>query len=66
MRAICRICKKKITQNRSSHLRRHGIDTFKGAVAEYFLTPQELGLSESEFNAIPEGGKVDGKYEHRP
>ncbi|MEM2368408.1 MAG: hypothetical protein QXQ50_09285 [Candidatus Bathyarchaeia archaeon] len=59
MRAICRICMRKITENRTSHLKRHGIDSdYKGAIVDYFLTPQELGISELEFQRIPEGAKV--------
>jgi len=59
MRGICRLCGRKVTANRSSHLRKvHGIDTWKGAVKEYFAKPEEYGLTEEEFNRIPEGAKV--------
>jgi len=58
-REICRLCGRKITHNRSSHLRReHGVDTYKGAVAEYFQRPEELGIPQREFEAIPEGAEV--------
>jgi hypothetical protein len=43
MRSICRLCGKKVTENRTAHLRSHGIDAdFKGAVKEYFLSPEEV------------------------
>jgi len=58
-REICRLCMRKITRNRSSHLRReHGIATFKGAVAEYFHRPEDLGIPQREFEALPEGTEV--------
>ena len=42
MRYICRICKQEVTENRTAHLRSHGIDAgFKGAVKQYFLSPDE-------------------------
>jgi hypothetical protein len=42
MRSVCRICRKTVTENRTAHLRSHGIDaSFKGAVKEYFLAPEE-------------------------
>lgn len=60
-RAICIKCRRKITANRSSHLRKeHGIDTYKGAVADYFLTPEQLGLTADEFEQIKEGKCVEG------
>jgi len=56
---ICRLCWAKITSNRSSHLRReHGIATFPGAVNEYFLEPEDLGIPRATFEALPEGAKV--------
>jgi len=58
-RYICRLCWKKVTKNRSSHLRwEHGIDTFKGAVKEYYLEPQEFGIPLKEFERLSEGSKV--------
>ena len=49
MRGVCCLCGRKITANRSSHLRKvHGIDSYKGAIKEYFLRPEEVGLSEEE------------------
>jgi len=58
-REICRLCYRKITSHRSRHLRwEHGIDTFRGAVAEYFLRPQDLGIPQREFEALPEGAEV--------
>jgi len=48
-RNICRICHKVITENRTKHLKEHGIDAdYKGAVKEYFLTPEEAGESEAQ------------------
>jgi len=56
MRGICRLCGRKITVGRSSHLRiKHGIVTGKGAVKDYFLTPEEVGISRSFFEEAPEG-----------
>jgi len=44
MRCICRICGKKVTENRTRHLKEHGIDAdYKGAIKEYFLTAEEVG-----------------------
>ncbi|MDH7607699.1 MAG: hypothetical protein QHH12_08120 [Candidatus Bathyarchaeota archaeon] len=58
-REICRLCRRKVIHNRSSHLRReHGIATFKGAVREYYLTPEDLGIPRREFDALPEGVEV--------
>jgi len=58
-REICRVCKRKITRNRSAHLRReHGIATFKGAVAEYFLRPEDVGIPVREFEKLPEGANI--------
>ncbi len=36
MKDVCTICGKKINDFRTSHLKQHGIDTFPGAVREYF------------------------------
>lgn len=59
MRGICRLCNRKITEHRSSHLRnKHGVDTYHGAVAEYFLTPEELGISREEFERMPENAEI--------
>ena len=59
MRGICRLCMRKITVHRSAHLRReHGVATHKGAVKEYFLRPEDLGIPTREFESLPEGAKV--------
>ena len=59
-REICRLCWTKVTVNRSSHLgKEHGIDSsFKGAVAEYFLRPEDLGIPQRNFELLTEGAKV--------
>ena len=58
-REICRLCWRKITQHRSAHLKRvHGIAPYKGAVKEYFLRPEDLGIPTREFEALPEGAEV--------
>jgi len=58
-REICRLCGRKVVNNRSAHLRGcHGVDTFKGAVREYYLKPEELGIPVQEFESVPEGTKV--------
>ena len=56
MRGICRLCGKKITANRSSHLKHeHGIETTKGSIKNYFLKPEEVGISKQFFEEAPEG-----------
>jgi len=57
-RIICSICGRKVTAHRTSHLIKvHGIDArYKGAVREYFLRPEELGLPEGLVDGVPEGG----------
>jgi len=58
-RYICRLCGRKITVNRSSHLKReHGVGGFKGAVKEYFLSPLDFGIPLKEFEKLPEGAEV--------
>jgi len=58
-RYICRLCGRKVTVNRSSHLRwEHGIDGYKGAVKEYFLSPLDLGIPLKKFEEFPEGAEV--------
>jgi len=43
MRDVCIICGKKVTTNRSSHLKyAHRIEPYKGAVREYFITEEEV------------------------
>ena len=63
MRCICRVCNRLITGWRSSHLKQaHGIDTSgKGAVKEYFLTPEEYGISWNELANVQEGDVVPRK-----
>ena len=59
MRGICRLCGRKITENRSSHLKNvHGILPYKGAVKEYFDTPEDHDIPKDIFDSIPEGAKV--------
>ena len=61
MKGICRLCApmRKVTINRSAHLRQeHGIESYKGAVEEYFVRPEELGLTQAKFDSIPEGGEI--------
>jgi len=60
MKQICRICKRRISQNRSAHLRNeHGVDSrHKGAVAEHFAEPSEYGLTQSQLELIVEGGVI--------
>lgn len=42
MREICRICGRIVRENRTSHLKEHGIEAdFKGAIKQYFLTSEE-------------------------
>ena len=57
---ICSKCKRKITRNRTAHLKEvHGIDAdFKGAVKMYFLRPEEVGLTKEEFDKMAEGEHV--------
>ena len=64
MRGICRLCWRKITVAQSSHLRReHGIDSsYKDAIEDYFLQPEELGISRQDFDKLPEGAEI--KVEH--
>jgi hypothetical protein len=69
-RHICRLCWKKISENRSSHLRRiHGVDARGfGAVQEYFLRPEDLNIPIEEFERLPEGSDVQkiAKYFEPP
>ncbi|MHA1892066.1 MAG: hypothetical protein ACTSYS_13820 [Promethearchaeota archaeon] len=56
---ICIECHRKITINRSSHLKNmHGIKPRKGNIPEYFVDPQEWGITPREFKRIPEGAIV--------
>ena len=56
MKGICTLCHRKVTDFRTRHLKEiHGIPPGKGGVAEYFLTPEEVGLTEAKFAALPEG-----------
>ncbi len=57
VRQICRKCKRKISQNRSAHLRdEHGIDSrHKGAVADNFAEASEFGLTRKQLESIKEG-----------
>ncbi|HDM32102.1 MAG TPA: hypothetical protein ENG32_01930 [bacterium] len=77
MRGICRICGRKITRNRTSHLKReHGIQPYKGCVRDYFDTPEEHNITAEEWERIGEGelvfttisvvGKVDKEGQFKP
>jgi len=57
-RIICSICGRKVTRNRTAHLvKAHGLDArYKGAVREYYLCPEELGLPRELVDGVPEGG----------
>jgi len=54
-RVICRLCGQRVTEGRSSHLKHvHGIAPYKGAVKEYFLTPEEADPPEGiELDRLP-------------
>lgn len=60
MRCICRLCGEIHRDFRSAHLRdKHGIDSsYKGAVKDYFLEPEEVGLSREMVKIMPEGSVV--------
>lgn len=59
MRGICRLCGRKITKNRTSHLKyEHGIEPFKGCVKEYFDTPEQHNITRREWEEIKEGELV--------
>lgn len=60
MKQICRRCLRRISLNRSAHLRNeHGIDSrFKGAVAENFADPIEFGITTETLSKIREGEAI--------
>jgi hypothetical protein len=62
MKQICRKCLRRISLNRSAHLRNeHGIDSrHKGAVAEHFAEPSEFGLTQIQLEQYKEGEVIKG------
>ena len=59
-RIICAECGEVHRKNRSKHLRdKHGLDTSRGRlVAEYFITPESLGIARDALMDFEEGDTV--------